>query len=328
MKNESKLFIHDRPLPAKWKRIYWSFKCFFMDIFYEVLLSLINKNKNKLQKKFYVSVCAIFKNEAPYLKEWLEYHLLVGVEHFYLYNNFSDDNYLEILSPYIERGVVDLIDWPVKYGQVLAYEDFAKKYWEDTHWISFIDIDEFICPIYDLSVSQWVRKYEKYPSVMIYWKMFGTSGIIKSSTEKLVLEQYYHCWDKLDDVSKVFFNTDYKVKNFANIHFMEATVSLFGINLIVPAINEFKKFLLYGFHRTGKNELKDITMQINHYWSKSYTEYVNKKSVRGVPFENQPRSWDVFLHHEHYNKSCDYKIWRFLIELKVRMGMAQTNINE
>ena len=40
-------------------------------------------------KKYNVAVCAIFKNEAPYLKEWIEFNHLVGVEHFYLYNNNS-----------------------------------------------------------------------------------------------------------------------------------------------------------------------------------------------------------------------------------------------
>ena len=31
-----------------------------------------------------LAVVAIFKDEAPYLKEWLDYHLAAGVEHFYL----------------------------------------------------------------------------------------------------------------------------------------------------------------------------------------------------------------------------------------------------
>ena len=39
------------------------------------------------EKKYKLSICAIFKNEANYLKEWIEYHRMVGVEHFYLYNS-------------------------------------------------------------------------------------------------------------------------------------------------------------------------------------------------------------------------------------------------
>ena len=62
--------------------------------------------------QYKVTICAIFKNEGPYLREWLEYHMMIGVEHFYMYNNCSDDDYLTILKPYIDDNIVTLIDWP------------------------------------------------------------------------------------------------------------------------------------------------------------------------------------------------------------------------
>ena len=42
--------------------------------------------QNHSTKKHQLSICAIFKNEAKFLKEWIEYHRLVGVDHFYLYD--------------------------------------------------------------------------------------------------------------------------------------------------------------------------------------------------------------------------------------------------
>ena len=92
--------------------------------------------------KYEVSLCLIFKNEARVLKEWIEYHLLIGVDHFYLYNNFSDDNYLSVLSPYIERDIVTLIDWPIEFGQMSAYNDCYQKTKQETHWLGYIDADE------------------------------------------------------------------------------------------------------------------------------------------------------------------------------------------
>ena len=50
-----------------------------------------------------ITVGAIFQNEAPYLKEWIDYHKSVGVDHFVLYNHFSKDNYEEVLYPYINK---------------------------------------------------------------------------------------------------------------------------------------------------------------------------------------------------------------------------------
>lgn len=32
--------------------------------------------------RYYLAAAAIFQDEAPYLKEWIEYHKLIGVEHF------------------------------------------------------------------------------------------------------------------------------------------------------------------------------------------------------------------------------------------------------
>ncbi len=62
-------------------------------------------------KKHTLSVCAIVKNEAKYLKEWIEFHRLVGVDHFYLYNNGNIDSVQKVLSPYIRKGIVTFIDW-------------------------------------------------------------------------------------------------------------------------------------------------------------------------------------------------------------------------
>lgn len=40
----------------------------------------------------YLGVCAIAKNEGPYFKEWIDWHLSKGVDRFYIYDNESTDN--------------------------------------------------------------------------------------------------------------------------------------------------------------------------------------------------------------------------------------------
>jgi hypothetical protein len=46
-----------------------------------------------------IAMVSIAKNEGPYLKEWIEYHKLVGFTKFYFYDNESTDNTREILAP-------------------------------------------------------------------------------------------------------------------------------------------------------------------------------------------------------------------------------------
>ena len=60
----------------------------------------------------YLSMCAVFRDEGPYLREWVEFHRLMGVERFFLYDHYSADAHRDALAPYIEEGVVVLHDWP------------------------------------------------------------------------------------------------------------------------------------------------------------------------------------------------------------------------
>lgn len=44
-----------------------------------------------------IAVCAIFQNQGLYLKEWIEYHGMQGVSHFFLYDHKSTDDSLDVL---------------------------------------------------------------------------------------------------------------------------------------------------------------------------------------------------------------------------------------
>ena len=45
-------------------------------------------------KKIDLAIVTIMKNEAPYVKEWLDYHMLVGVKKFYIYDELVADTQL------------------------------------------------------------------------------------------------------------------------------------------------------------------------------------------------------------------------------------------
>ncbi len=92
---------------------------------------------------------AIMKNEAPYIKEWLDYHLLAGVNHFYILNNGNSEEFKNILQPYIDKNIVTLFpkrDSKGREGQIIRYNDVIKKYKFFCRYMAFIDGDEFIFP--------------------------------------------------------------------------------------------------------------------------------------------------------------------------------------
>jgi hypothetical protein len=137
----------------------------------------------------YLSVCAIYRWEGDYLREWVAFHKLVGVERFFLYDNLSDDDHLEALRPYIDDGTVELTDWPTFPGQVQAYTDCIERHREDSRWIAFIDIDEFLFSPTGRPVSEVLTRFERWPGVGVNRITFGTSGH-ETRQPGLVLENY------------------------------------------------------------------------------------------------------------------------------------------
>jgi hypothetical protein len=286
-------------------------------------MAILIAGKKIEKKKYYLSICAIFKDESKYFREWLEYHLLVGVEHFYLYNNLSDDNYLLVLQPYIDAGLVTLIDWPLaKQAQSSAYKDCFEHRQNETSWLAFIDLDEFIVPRYEASLKDWLKPYEKYPSIIIYWKMFGTAAKIEASENSLVTESYTCCFAKFVDSFKSIVNTSYDISDFSNAHMFCSCIG----NFRLWPFNEFKKSLWHYRLKRWPLGNKQYSIQLNHYWSKSYGEYKNRQ-VRGAVNVSK-YDYDNFLKKELLCTAYDFTIFRYVTMLKINMmNKAEVNHN-
>lgn len=268
------------------------------------------------QCKYHVSICLIFKNEAKYLREWIEYHKLLGVEHFYLYNNFSDDNYKDVLKPYIESNEITLIDWPYQYAQIQAYEDAFNRFKNETQWIGFIDADEFVNLKSVNNIKSFLQRYINYPAVFFNWRMFGTSGMTDGSETDLVTERFTACWDSLTDVGKTFANTDYTLMkispHYTIMKFLGMPVFPIGLNKIPNVL--FKTLSVKNIAKHG---------YINHYWSKSFAEYFYKDFGKGDVASAQnvdiKKQKGRFEYHELQNREKDFSIQRWLVFLKQRL---------
>lgn len=138
-----------------------------------------------------LAVCAIAKDEGPYFKEWLDWHISQGVEKFYIYDNESTDCTREVLRPYIESGVVEYCYYPGYRRQIAAYDDCIDRHRFDTRWLAFIDLDEFIVPIADSSIPEFLKRFEDSPAVEINWLIYGSGGAEKKSPAP-VMQRFRH----------------------------------------------------------------------------------------------------------------------------------------
>lgn len=225
---------------------------------------------DKTKPQYYLAVCAIAKNEGPYFKEWIEWHLSQGVEKFYIYDNESTDCTKEVLAPYIESGVVEYTDFPGYRRQLAAYDDCLERFRLEARWIAFIDLDEFIVPIKDRSILDFLRRFEEFPVVEINWLIYGSGGA-KKKNPGTMMERF-----KCHSLPSHYLNRHVKsivnprrVFNLIGCH-EAARIAGYAVD---SHRNPIKK------HFREREPQQDI-IRINHYAVRSYEEFLEKQ-LRG-----------------------------------------------
>jgi hypothetical protein len=260
------------------------------------------------------AVCAIFQDEAPYLREWIEYHKIVGAQHFYLYNHESRDNYLEVLTPYLCDGSVELVDWSapnfVSYGQKRAYMDAIDKAMGKVKWLAVIDLDEFLVPKSHDTIPAFLAEFDKIGigGVCVNWQMFGTSFVSSIKQGELLIE-------KLTLKAVKDHNENRHVKSIIrpehvveppHIHHFEYEMGYCQVNA--------KRELFLG-PRTPYVCTDKI--QINHYWTKDETFLTTVKIPRRKKWGESIESINRRL--LSLNRVKDESILRFLPQLREKI---------
>lgn len=129
---------------------------------------------------YQLAVGALFKNEAGGLKEWLDHYIARGVQHFYLINDGSTDNFMEVLDAYIARGYITLF-----HGDKIYYNGRQKDYYNDyilphigeTEWLIVVDIDEYIWSPKMVNLYALLRfKFSDMAQIQIVHTLFGSNG--------------------------------------------------------------------------------------------------------------------------------------------------------
>jgi hypothetical protein len=291
----------------------------------------------------YFAVCAIFKNEARYLREWIEYYRLQGAEKFFLYNNESQDHYLEVLQPYINRGIVELKDWPnsknntSKYytkpvnhwdAQIRAYNDCLENNKGSIEWAAFIDIDEFIVPKRDNNIVSYLMRISKNTyigAIKINWQLFGTSGFSKLTQDSLITETLVK--KAPHDFSKYGWVTNAHIKSLVKLS-AATSIHCHFADLKHPFKHHPKsKFVSddFGSNPRIRNSMKPIRVeeiQINHYWIRDLEYFLMHKLERKA--KAFPKIKEIFPKLlTELNEEIDTSIQRFVPELKHRCASQE-----
>jgi len=277
-----------------------------------------------------VSIVSQFRDEAKFLKEWIEFHLMIGFDNFYLINHLSEDNYLEVLQPYIERGIVHLTNLSVETNngknsfdnEVLLVNTsiplFNKLIQESvTDWFIFLNVDEFLYPVNNGNIKNVINTFpSNVGQIGVNWRMMGNSGYRLNDgeliTEKLTKSKIKDTGAKWDDqrhvkclVRKDAFDI------LTSVHFCRLKPNY----LYVDSNNNPSNINEKAYH-TDLQVLDN--MVINHYVFRDldYTEVkINTYKSWGREFTNE-KSFK-----SQYNDVDNFEIHKFLPALKERMGI-------
>ncbi len=140
--------------------------------------------------KYYLSVASVFKNESWNLKEWILHYKHHGVDHIYLVNDGSTDDFEPILEPFIREGFVTLFHNSITERYTGRQTDVNNKYFlpicHETQWIAQIDLDEFLySPVY-VNLKEILKDYENYGTVETNWVWFNSNDHLHHPAAGLV----------------------------------------------------------------------------------------------------------------------------------------------
>jgi len=213
------------------------------------------------------------------LQVWIDHYIFQGVEHFYLIDNGSTDDSINIINSLILQGYpITLYKLTDKYKQLdyyrYVYNNENLK--EKTKWLIIADLDEFYyCK--DNNISKNLKLYEHLPVIYSQWKMFGHNNLDKHPKDiRIAL-----------------------TKRESGLH--ELTKQIFQTNYVNA--ESITQHSIINYPMTSENNLSNIFI-LNHYpiQSKEYFEKV--KMHRGDVFQawaDNVRNWTYF---NDYNKNA------------------------
>jgi len=260
-------------------------------ILYIFLLTILLVANKVHASQYNLSVCAIFKNEAPYFQEWIEFHKLQGVEHFFLYNNNKSKAWDKI--------------------QAGAYTDCIQKCSTVTNWLAALDLDEFLfCPD-GQDLPTFLLDYEAYGGVCVNWRLFGTSHLETIPTKLLMIEALTHCSVPKKSRNKrvkciVQPRLVKKVRDSHRFQFIDNYCSITTSGEIVSS-NSSKSW-------------NDDKIRINHYWTRTESYFREVKIARRNRCA-KPKTDEAYqLMADSYNEYIDTEILQFAPALREILG--------
>ena len=239
-----------------------------------------------------ICICSFIKDEIEYLDEFLKYHIDLGIDHIFLFEDYNSLSHKEITDKYpgkvTLRSICSIISESnvLKLAEIRNHRHRQPEYLRsglsyiqnntDYEWCLGIDIDEYLT-LRDSDLSATLNTFKDYEAVKIQWQNYNANGhILKPDySQKNIQETYTRTcgFSRTDHVgygiNKLLFNLKtFNIQHIFNVHSVHSDC--------------------HALEKTDK-------LCLRHYITKSWEEYVWKLKVRGM----------FYIEHRDYNDFFD-----------------------
>jgi Glycosyl transferase family 2 len=255
-----------------------------------------------------VGVAAIFRNEKPYILEWLAHHRLLGVERFFVADNDSNDGTSELLRSLADCGFLSFHRFPSPAGatpQLPAYRMLLREHGHEVDWMAFIDADEFIWPMGEerslpAFLDAMARRHPDMGALVLNWASFGSGGQLHHMPGLVVERFTWHAEPEHFIHSPI--KTVLRPRDFVDFSCCHNALLKPG-RLHLHTNGEprqpdpdYADIPQKRFIRSARTCWEGF--RVNHYVVKSYQEFDQRKRTKGRAFFARPLNQDYFLWHD------------------------------
>lgn len=265
-----------------------------------------------------IGIVTMFRDEAPYLAEWITYHRLVGVTRFWLYDHSSADNWRPVVDPHVRDGVVEVIPWPGspnlqdrRQQQVAIVKDGFRRARGHVAWVAHIDVDEFMLPMRDGDLLSCLRKrYSDASGIYVNWRMFGTSGVVVPPGKPLLTELTACSRTSYAENSvgkSIVRPEDVRIDDVWYVHHFPLRG---GARYLDGDRNELSFNARDDLVKINKHF--DGIVRINHYNLRDESFFQSRRLGQAASGRLNKTTEQLWLHHEAFGKTEDREIVDFL----------------
>ena len=256
-------------------------------------------------------IFTIIKDEREYIEEFIRYHLNLGIDHIFIFEDTGSVSHKDIVDKIstdrVTLNSIDIFSFDIykeRYKQISKFN--PNNNWENKRqftyqkegldwvknnfnydWCFAIDCDEYITLEDDSkSLAEILNMYSDYEAIVLSWQNYNANGYINKPDYKKnggIIQTYTQTCDKTPGDAywrnaKVVYRIGKFKKNYYRGHHLCSDIH----NWVKSDFSKDYNKLIY------KN------IYIRHYITKSWEEYYWKLNIRGM-FHKTNRKLDDFF---------------------------------